>query len=118
MTDTTRTRLAALLARMPELTDTEAATLLGVTRARVSQLRPAIEGELRTAPKPPAVAALSDADLLKRAIALSGLSARRFAVEILRRNERTIRRWLVGETHPSRPVRKQLEEIVEQGAAE
>ena len=35
--------------------------------------------------------------LLKRAIAASGLSARRFASEKLIRNERTVRRWLAGE---------------------
>ena len=35
-----------------------------------------------------------DADLLRAAIEASGLSARRFAVEVLLRDERTIRRWL------------------------
>lgn len=33
-------------------------------------------------------------ELLERRISESGLSARRFAVEVLRRDERTIRRWL------------------------
>lgn len=36
--------------------------------------------------------------LLRRTIKASGLSNRRFAEEILSRDERTIRRWLSGET--------------------
>jgi hypothetical protein len=39
----------------------------------------------------------SDAELLERAIEASGLSARRFAREVLIRDERTIRRWLVAD---------------------
>jgi len=38
--------------------------------------------------------------LLERRIAESGLSARRFAVEVLTRDERTIRRWLAGDQIP------------------
>ncbi len=36
--------------------------------------------------------------LLRQAIGLSGLSARRFAVDVLARDERTIRRWLAGDS--------------------
>jgi hypothetical protein len=41
------------------------------------------------------------AAVLRAAIDASGLSARRFAVEILIRDERTVRRWLTGEPMPS-----------------
>jgi hypothetical protein len=37
------------------------------------------------------------ADLLAARIEASGLTARRFAREVLRRDERTVRRWLTGE---------------------
>jgi len=36
--------------------------------------------------------------ILRSAIKVSGLSARRFAVEVLIRDERTIRRWLRGDS--------------------
>ena len=36
--------------------------------------------------------------LLRTAIKASGLSARRYAVEVLVRDERTIRRWLAGKS--------------------
>lgn len=36
----------------------------------------------------------NDAEVLRHAIAVSGLSAQRFAVEILVRDERTVRRWI------------------------
>ena len=36
-------------------------------------------------------------DLLRSAIEASGLSARRFAVELLAVDERTVRRWLAGD---------------------
>jgi hypothetical protein len=36
--------------------------------------------------------------LLNRRIDESGLSARRFAREVLRRDERTIRRWIAGDS--------------------
>lgn len=42
----------------------------------------------------------ANADLLRAAIEASGLSARRFATEILIRDERTVRRWLAGEEMP------------------
>ena len=41
---------------------------------------------------------MSDADLLSAAIEASGLPARRFAVELLGVNERTVRRWLAGDS--------------------
>jgi hypothetical protein len=50
----------------------------------------------------------SDADLLAKAIEASGLSARRFAVEVLYRDERTIRRWLAGDSPVPEPVRNLL----------
>ncbi len=43
---------------------------------------------------------MTDADLLREAITASGLSARRFAVAILWRDERTVRRWLAGDEIP------------------
>lgn len=42
----------------------------------------------------------SDAKLLARLIATSGLPARQFAFRVMGRDERTIRRWLAGETMP------------------
>jgi hypothetical protein len=53
-----------------------------------------------------------DIELLKRAIAKSGLSARRFAVEVLTRDERTIRRWLDGDRPIPRVVRRKLLELL------
>jgi hypothetical protein len=41
---------------------------------------------------------VTDADLLRRAIERSGLSARAFAREVLLRDERTVRRWLAGDS--------------------
>lgn len=38
-----------------------------------------------------------ESDLLAKAIKASGLSQRRFAVEVLIRDERTVRRWLAGD---------------------
>lgn len=48
-------------------------------------------------------------DLLRAAIDASGLSARRFAVEVLIRDERTIRRWLAGDSPIPATVIKWLE---------
>ena len=42
----------------------------------------------------------SDLERLARIIQASGLSARAFARLVLSRDERTIRRWLAGETMP------------------
>lgn len=43
---------------------------------------------------------MSPNDRLRRLIEASGLSARRFAFDVLSRDERTVRRWLAGETIP------------------
>lgn len=52
----------------------------------------------------------SDRDLLAEAIEASGLSARRFAAEILLRDERTVRRWLAGDSPIPKPVMDWLRE--------
>ena len=39
--------------------------------------------------------------LLKNAIEASGLSIRRYAVEVLGRDERNVRRWLAGDAMPN-----------------
>jgi hypothetical protein len=44
------------------------------------------------------------ARLLRAAIDSSGLSARRFAVRVLLRDERTVRRWLAGDSPVPRAV--------------
>ncbi len=41
---------------------------------------------------------MTDAELVTAAVAASGLSARVYAVRILKVNERTVRRWLSGES--------------------
>lgn len=46
---------------------------------------------------------MSTTELLRRAIEASGLSARRFAFEVMTRDERTIRRWLAGDPMPDAP---------------
>lgn len=50
--------------------------------------------------------------LLKRAIARSGLSARQFAVQVMARNERTVRRWLAGESPMSPTVVQWLKDYL------
>ena len=53
------------------------------------------------APPPPAPSVVErgeQARLLQKRIAESGLSARRFATDVLRRDERTIRRWLANDS--------------------
>lgn len=47
--------------------------------------------------------------LLRAAIDRSGLSARRFATEVMIRDERTIRRWLAGDSPIPKEVAKWLE---------
>lgn len=47
---------------------------------------------------------MTNRDLLARVIAASGLSARRYAVEVLLRDERTVRRWLAGDAPIPAPV--------------
>lgn len=44
------------------------------------------------------------AELLAKRIEASGLSARRFAREVLLRDERTVRRWLAGDSPIPEPV--------------
>lgn len=41
---------------------------------------------------------MTDAELIQAAVAASGLSARAYATRVLRVNERTVRRWLAGES--------------------
>lgn len=43
---------------------------------------------------------MTDADKLAAEILDSGLSARQFAVRVMSRDERTVRRWLAGEEMP------------------
>lgn len=47
---------------------------------------------------------MTDADLLARVIAASGLSARQWAMKVALRDERTIRRWLAGDSPIPQPV--------------
>jgi hypothetical protein len=55
---------------------------------------------------------MNDTQVLAEAIEASGLSARRFAVEVLIRDERTVRRWLAGDSPVPKPVRDFLEGYV------
>ena len=48
---------------------------------------------------------MRDTELLAAAIKASGLSARRFAVEVLDVDERTVRRWLAGDRELQGTVR-------------
>ncbi len=57
-----------------------------------------------------------DVALLRRAIELSGKSARRFAVEDLIRDERTVRKWLTGANPLPDVVRDFLMEYVKQAS--
>lgn len=51
----------------------------------------------------------SDAEMLREIIERSGLSSRRFAREVMAgRDERTVRRWLAGDTMPDQ-VREWLQ---------
>ena len=47
--------------------------------------------------------------LLRAAIAASGLSARRYATEVLTRDERTVRRWLSGQSPIPQAVLRYLQ---------
>lgn len=47
---------------------------------------------------------MNPSDLLRHVIECSGLSARAFAREVLIRDERTIRRWLAGDSPIPEPV--------------
>jgi hypothetical protein len=53
---------------------------------------------------------MSDRDLLAEAIQRSGLSARAFAIQILWRDERTVRRWLAGDSPVPAVVADRLRE--------
>jgi hypothetical protein len=53
---------------------------------------------------------MNDRDLLAHVIAHSGLSARAFARERLLRDERTVRRWLAGDSPIPEPVVAKLKE--------
>jgi hypothetical protein len=61
---------------------------------------------------PEALALVDDIRLIRAAIDASGMSARRFAVDILTRDERTVRRWLAGDSPLPRAVRDRCESIV------
>lgn len=52
---------------------------------------------------------MDDVELLSLAIDRSGLSARKFAELVLVRDERTIRRWLKGESPIPKVVREMLQ---------
>jgi hypothetical protein len=56
---------------------------------------------------------VTDTQLLADAIEASGMSARRFAVRVLIRDERTVRRWLSGESPLPKPVRDFLAKYLE-----
>ena len=58
---------------------------------------------------------MTDRELIRAAIDASGLSARKFAVEVLVRNERTIRRYLSGEAAMSKVVRAKCEALTRPG---
>ncbi len=57
----------------------------------------------------------SDKKLLKDAIEASGLSDRRFATEVLIRDERTVRRWLKGDSPIPAVVVEFLREYLQKG---
>lgn len=104
---TTRQRLAALLEREPNLTRGELAGRLGVTPERISQLLGRRPPPRERAPSP--ALHLEDAVLLEAVITSSGLSVRKFAREVLARDERTARRWLAGALPIPAVVRTRLE---------
>lgn len=54
----------------------------------------------------------SDPELVQSAIDAAGLSARRFAVEVLDVDERTVRRWLGAERDVPGPVRQICRAVV------
>jgi len=56
---------------------------------------------------------MSDPELIKAAVAASGLSARRFAERIMARDERTLRRWSAGDTEIPPIARRWLENWLE-----
>jgi hypothetical protein len=56
---------------------------------------------------------MTDRDLLAAVIAASGLSARRWAEDVAWRDERTIRRWLAGDSPIPAIVVTKLRAIVQ-----
>jgi hypothetical protein len=58
---------------------------------------------------------VTDPELLAAAIQASGLSARKYAERVLVRDERTIRRWLSGESPLPKPVRDFLQAQIAKG---
>lgn len=52
---------------------------------------------------------MTDCELLEAAIQRSGLSARKYAELVLIRDERTIRRWLKGDSPIPKAVREMLQ---------
>lgn len=58
---------------------------------------------------------MTDRDLLARVIAASGLSARQWALTVALRDERTIRRWLAGDSPIPQPVTAYLARIAPNG---
>lgn len=51
---------------------------------------------------------MSDPDLIRAAIEVSGLSARKYAEMVLVRDERTVRRWAAGQSPIPKIVRQML----------
>jgi len=51
---------------------------------------------------------MSDPELIRAAIDASGLSARKYAEMVLVRDERTVRRWLAGDSPIPKIVREML----------
>jgi hypothetical protein len=58
---------------------------------------------------------MNDPELLAAAIKASGLSARQYAERVLVRDERTIRRWLAGDSPIPKVVREMLQAQVAKG---
>ena len=114
-TQTTRQRLAVLIAADPNLTRGQLSAALGVTDERISQLLGKRKPNRARAPvaldfpEPLPTIDLPDRELLEQVITRSGRSVRRFARECLLRDERTARRWLAGALPIPAVVRAQLE---------
>ena len=53
---------------------------------------------------------MAPAEMLRRVIEASGMSARGFARDVLLRDERTVRRWLAGDSPIPEPVVAKLDE--------
>lgn len=52
-------------------------------------------------------------DLLEKAIAQTGLSNRRFAVEVLNVDETTLRRWIGGKRRLSGPAQRLCQQLLD-----